>query len=98
MISLYDLIICAAFIIALFLQGKWMRKYLVDAISIATAEVVKNQWELMFKKLDSYKEKVDLHECSILDLKERCGKLENKEKIKKMQETIRRITPITTEA
>src|ERR1035437_9173592 len=89
--NIFDLqfwVICILFGGVIFLSYKLIKKGLVNAVSVSVAEVVKDQWASMFKKLDSYqeivratKDSVSIHEFNILELKERCGKLEKKGKI-----------------
>ncbi len=78
-------IICLIICIAQLLNVIFVRKGLISAVSVSVAEVVQQSWAQMFKKHDEFraemKETANLHELSILELKERCGRLESKEKI-----------------
>jgi flagellar basal body-associated protein FliL len=51
-------VILVVFIVLLILAFWWAKAILVSAISESVSEVVKDQWEQMFKKMDEYTAKV----------------------------------------
>jgi hypothetical protein len=55
-----------------------LKKGLISAISESVAEVVKNQWDQMFKKLDEYQNKVNQHDRQIEELNNKYTALEKK--------------------
>jgi hypothetical protein len=79
--NIFDLqfwVICILFGAAIIFGCKWLKNVLINTVSAAVAQVVSDQWALMFKHLDTYKETVKGHDISIFDLKQKCGELEKK--------------------
>jgi hypothetical protein len=74
-------IICVLFGIVLFFGGKWLKNVLIDTVSNSVSQVVKDQWALMFLKLDEYKAEVESHGTCIQELKDECAELQKKAKL-----------------
>lgn len=97
--NIFDLqfwVICVIFGVAIFFSARWIKKILISTVCASVAQVVSDQWAQMFKKLDSYKETVDNHDSSILDLKRQCTELQrkakiNREDIEKILEKVRNL-------
>jgi hypothetical protein len=89
--DIFDLqfwVICVIFSAVIFFSARWIKKILISTVSESVAQVVADQWALMFLKLDSYKEtvenhntKIESHASSIIDLKSKCSELEKKAKL-----------------
>jgi hypothetical protein len=73
-LSAFDMqfwIIFVLFSAMLIAGAQFLKKILVDAISKSVAEVVKDQWAQMFKKMDDYTNKlVDLENKATLNRKD----------------------------
>lgn len=63
--------------IMVFLGGWILKNVIVSAVSKSVAEVVRNQWAQMFKKLDVYSEKVEDLERKYYKLKQDVDNLKN---------------------
>jgi hypothetical protein len=82
--QIFDLqfwVIIVLFCPIFFFGGRWLKTILIDTVSNSVGQVVKDQWALMFLKLDEYKSTVESHGTSIQELKDECAELQKKAKV-----------------